>query len=60
MALPSSQQHALDAIDDNLKTAEPRLATMFGVFTHLTRQEARPAAPAGQPAAPSQPPASGR
>ena len=43
MTLPSSQQHALDAIDDNLQTAEPRLATMFGVFTDLTRQEAMPA-----------------
>jgi len=42
MTLPSSQQHALDAIDDNLQTAEPRLATMFGVFTDLTRQEAMP------------------
>ena len=43
MTLPASQQHALDAIDDVLQSAEPRLATMFGVFTHLTRQEAMPA-----------------
>jgi hypothetical protein len=42
MTLPASQQHALDAIDDVLQSAEPRLATMFGVFTHLTRQEAMP------------------
>ena len=42
MTLPASQQHALDAIDDILQCAEPRLATMFGVFTHLTRQEAMP------------------
>jgi hypothetical protein len=43
MTLPASQQHALDVIDDVLQSAEPRLATMFGVFTHLTRQEAMPA-----------------
>ena len=44
MALPPSQQHALNAIDDALQSAEPRLATMFGVFTDLTRMEAMPAA----------------
>lgn len=44
MALPPSQQHALNAIDDVLQSAEPRLATMFGVFTDLTRLEAMPAA----------------
>jgi hypothetical protein len=43
MTLPASQQHALDAIDDVLQSAEPRLATMFGVFTDLTGQEAMPA-----------------
>ena len=42
MALPASQLHALDAIDDVLQSAEPHLATMFGVFTQLTRQEAMP------------------
>ena len=42
MTLPASQQHALDAIDEVFQSAEPRLATMFGVFTHLTRQEAMP------------------
>jgi len=44
MALPPSQQHALNAIDDVLQSAEPRLATMFGVFTELTRTEAMPTA----------------
>jgi hypothetical protein len=44
MTLPPSQQHALNAIDDVLQSAEPRLATMFGVFTDLTRMEAMPAA----------------
>jgi hypothetical protein len=43
MSLPASQQHALDAIDDVLQSAEPQLATMFGVFTDLTRQETMPA-----------------
>ena len=43
MTLPASQQHALDAIDEVFQSAEPRLATMFGVFTHLTQQEAMPA-----------------
>jgi hypothetical protein len=43
MTLPASQQHALDAIDDVLQSTEPRLATMLGVFTHLTGQEAMPA-----------------
>jgi hypothetical protein len=44
MTLPPSQQHALNAIDDVLQSAEPRLATMFGVFTDLTRMEAMPGA----------------
>ena len=44
MTLPPSQQHALNAIDDVLQSAEPRLATMFGFFTDLTRMEAMPAA----------------
>lgn len=43
MTLPASQQHALDAIDAGLQSAEPQLATMFGVFTDLTRLEAMPA-----------------
>jgi hypothetical protein len=43
MTLPPSQQHALDAIDDVLQSAEPRLATMFGVFTDLTRLDDMPA-----------------
>jgi hypothetical protein len=43
MTLPASQQHALDAIDNGLRSAEPKLATMFGVFTDLTRLEAMPA-----------------
>jgi hypothetical protein len=44
MTLPASQQRALDAIDDVLESGEPRLATMFGVFTDLNRLAAMPAA----------------
>ena len=50
MTLPASQQRALDAIDDVLQSAEPRLATMFGVFTDLTRLDAMPAAETLHPA----------
>jgi hypothetical protein len=50
MTLPPSQQHALNAIDDVLQSAEPRLATMFGFFTDLTRMEAMPAAETLPPA----------
>jgi hypothetical protein len=49
MTLPANQQHALDAIDDLLQSTEPRLARMFGVFTHLTGQEAMPAVEAMPP-----------
>ncbi len=49
MTLPASQQRALDAIDDVLQSAEPRLATMFGVFTDLTRLDAMPAAETLEP-----------
>ncbi len=50
MTLPASQQRALDAIDDVLQSAEPQLATMFGVFTDLTRLDAMPAAETLHPA----------
>ena len=49
MTLPTSQQRALDAIDHVLQSAEPRLATMFGVFTDLTRLDAMPAVETLQP-----------
>jgi hypothetical protein len=49
MTLPASQQHALDAIDDALQATEPRLARMFGIFAHLTRQEVMPAVEALPP-----------
>ena len=42
MTLPASQQHALDAIDEVLQSAEPQLASMFGVFTDLNRLEGMP------------------
>ena len=43
MTLPARQQRALNAIDEVLRGADPRLATMFGVFTELTAQEGMPA-----------------
>jgi hypothetical protein len=43
MSLPASQQHALDAIDGMLCGGDPRLASMFTVFTALTGQESMPA-----------------
>ncbi len=49
MTLPTGQQRALDAIDHVLQSAEPRLATMFGVFTDLTRLDAMPAVETLQP-----------
>lgn len=42
MALPAGQQQALDRIEDALRLSEPRLASMFAIFTRLTRHEARP------------------
>jgi len=44
MSLPAGQQHALDAIDRDLRGGDTRLAAMFGVFTELTRQEKMPPA----------------
>ncbi len=42
MALPAGQQKVLDRIEDALRLSEPRLASMFAIFTRLTRHEARP------------------
>jgi hypothetical protein len=49
LTLPTGQRRALDAIDNVLQSAEPRLATMFGVFTDLTRLDAMPAVETLQP-----------
>jgi len=50
MSLPASQQRALDALDSDLRVADKRLASMFRVFTELTRLEKMPLAETFQPA----------
>src|ERR1700733_10351684 len=42
MGLPAGQQRVLDTIEEALGTADPRLATMYAIFTRLTGNEARP------------------
>jgi hypothetical protein len=42
MSLPAAQQRILDGIADGLRASEPRLASMFAIFTTLTRNEAPP------------------
>lgn len=42
MALCVAEQRELDAIDDALQTEDPRLGSLFRIFTRLTRQEAMP------------------
>ena len=50
MSLPASQQRALDAIDSDLRVGDTRLASMFRVFTELTRLEKMPRIETLQPA----------
>jgi hypothetical protein len=42
MSLPVGQQRVLDDIEDVLQASEPRLASMFSIFTRLTKNELRP------------------
>jgi hypothetical protein len=42
MSLPASQQRSLDAIENRLLKREPRLASMFAMFTRLTVHEGLP------------------
>jgi len=42
MSLPAAQQRMLDGIADTLRATEPRLVSMFAIFTRLTKNEARP------------------
>jgi hypothetical protein len=44
VGLPASQQRVLDGIEDDLRGCEPRLASMFSIFTRLTRDEGAPTA----------------
>jgi hypothetical protein len=40
--LPVSQQRILDGIESTLEGGEPRLRSMFAIFTRLTRDEGAP------------------
>lgn len=42
MSLPTSQQRALDRIEETLQAGDPRLGALFTIFTRLTRHEAMP------------------
>jgi hypothetical protein len=42
MSLPVGQQRVLDDIEDALQASEPRLASMYSIFTRLTKNELRP------------------
>ena len=42
MGLPASQQRVLDRIEETLKRREPRLASMFTMFTRLASNERLP------------------
>lgn len=42
MSLPAGQQRVLDGIADALRLSEPRLTTMFAIFTRLASNEPRP------------------
>lgn len=42
MSLPACQQRTLDRIDTALQAREPRLASMFAIFTRLAGQEQTP------------------
>jgi len=44
MSLPACQQRILDRIDGTLQVRDPRLASMFWIFTRLTRHEPMPRA----------------
>ncbi len=49
MSLPASEQRALETIDSDLRAADKRLASMFRVFTELTRLEKMPRTETFQP-----------
>jgi hypothetical protein len=42
MSLPASEQRALDRIEETLHVGDPRLLSLFMIFTRLTRHEAMP------------------
>jgi|HubBroStandDraft_3_1064219.scaffolds.fasta_scaffold01516_8 hypothetical protein len=42
MSLPVAQERALTSIEQALRSRDPRLNSLFSIFTRLTRQEAMP------------------
>jgi hypothetical protein len=42
VSLPAGQQQVLDRIESDLEAGEPRLRSMFAIFTRLTRDEGAP------------------
>jgi hypothetical protein len=42
VSLPASQQQVLDRIESDLEGGEPRLRSMFAIFTRLTRDDGAP------------------
>ena len=42
MSLPAGQQRVLDGIGEALRRTEPRLASMFAIFTRLSKDEPPP------------------
>jgi hypothetical protein len=42
MSLPTSEQRALDRIEETLHAGDPRLGSLFMIFTRLTQHEAMP------------------
>jgi hypothetical protein len=44
VSLPTREQRALDEIEGDLRGREPRLVSMFAIFTRLTRDEGAPPA----------------
>lgn len=42
MSLPASQQRILDRIEQKLRASDPRLTSLFSIFTRLTRDEDMP------------------
>jgi hypothetical protein len=42
VSLPAGQQQVLDAIENDLEGCEPRLRSMFAIFTRLNRDEEAP------------------
>jgi hypothetical protein len=51
VTLPAGQQQVLDRIESDLEGCEPRLRSMFAIFTRLTRDDGAPRTESLQPRA---------